>query len=95
MSAPERCDALVLFGATGDLAHKKIFPAIYAMAAADRLDLPVIGVASSAGDDEFLRDKVRASLAENVTDADPEVVEALLARRSSEARSPRRRAARS
>ncbi len=78
-AAGERCDALVLFGATGDLAHKKIFPAIYAMAAAGRLDVPVIGVASSEGDDAFLRDKIRASLAENVPDADPAVVEALCA----------------
>ena len=42
-----RSDALVLFGATGDLAHKMIFPALYAMARADALDFPVIGVASS------------------------------------------------
>jgi glucose-6-phosphate 1-dehydrogenase len=42
-----RSDALVLFGVTGDLAHKKIFPALYAMAKRGALEVPVIGVASS------------------------------------------------
>jgi len=40
-------DALVLFGVTGDLASKMIFPALYAMAKRGLLDVPVIGVASS------------------------------------------------
>ncbi|MGA7521097.1 MAG: glucose-6-phosphate dehydrogenase [Acidobacteriaceae bacterium] len=40
-----RSDALVLFGVTGDLAHKMIFPALYAMAKKGALDVPVIGVA--------------------------------------------------
>jgi glucose-6-phosphate 1-dehydrogenase len=40
-------DALVLFGVTGDLVHKMIFPALYAMAKRGALDVPVIGVASS------------------------------------------------
>ena len=40
-------DALVLFGVSGDLAHKKIFPSLYAMAKRGKLELPVIGVASS------------------------------------------------
>jgi glucose-6-phosphate 1-dehydrogenase len=42
-----RSDALVLFGVTGDLAHKKIFPALYAMAKRGVLEVPVVGVASS------------------------------------------------
>jgi len=42
-----RSDALVLFGVTGDLAHKMIFPALYAMAKRGALKVPVIGVASS------------------------------------------------
>ena len=42
-----RSDALVLFGVTGDLAHKKIFPALYAMAKRGVLNVPVVGVASS------------------------------------------------
>src|ERR1022692_443399 len=40
-----RSDALVLFGVTGDLAHKMIFPALYAMVKRGRLRVPVIGVA--------------------------------------------------
>ena len=75
-----RSDALVLFGATGDLAHKKIFPALYRLEADDRLDVPVVGVASSEGDDDLLRAKVRASVAELVDDAEPAVVERLVAR---------------
>jgi glucose-6-phosphate 1-dehydrogenase len=39
-------DALVLFGVTGDLAHKMIFPALYAMARRGALNVPVVGVAS-------------------------------------------------
>jgi len=40
-------DALVVFGVTGDLVHKKVFPALYAMAKRGALNVPVIGVASS------------------------------------------------
>ncbi len=43
--APSRSDALVLFGVTGDLAHKMIFPALYAMAKRGNLKVPVVGVA--------------------------------------------------
>jgi glucose-6-phosphate 1-dehydrogenase len=47
-----RSDALVLFGATGDLARKKLFSSLYRLAARGRLDLPVIGVALSDWDNE-------------------------------------------
>ena len=50
-----RADALVLFGATGDLARKKLFPALYRLAAAGRLEVPVVGVAFSDWDDARLR----------------------------------------
>ena len=40
-----RSDALVVFGVTGDLAHKQIFPALYAMEKRGTLKAPVIGVA--------------------------------------------------
>ena len=40
-------DAVVFFGATGDLAHKKIFPALQALAKRGNLDIPVIGVAKA------------------------------------------------
>ena len=53
MSEP-RSDALVLFGATGDLAYQQIFPALFAMVGRGRLDIPVIGVARQPmSDDEF------------------------------------------
>src|SRR5204863_4865057 len=42
-----RSDALVLFGVTGDLARKKIFPALYALAKRGALEVPVVGVAGS------------------------------------------------
>jgi glucose-6-phosphate 1-dehydrogenase len=51
-------DALVLFGVTGDLAHKKIFPALYAMAKRGVLKVPVIGVASPEWSLERLRQSV-------------------------------------
>ena len=58
-------DALVVFGATGDLAHKRIFPALYAMAKSGALHVPVIGVASSRWSAAELRrraeDGIRAS----------------------------------
>ncbi|HSB68848.1 MAG TPA: glucose-6-phosphate dehydrogenase [Candidatus Methylomirabilis sp.] len=54
-------DALVFFGATGDLAYKKIFPALHGMAKRGHLSVPVIGVARS-GDLEQLRTRARESL---------------------------------
>ncbi|MBZ9922602.1 glucose-6-phosphate dehydrogenase, partial [Mesorhizobium sp. BR1-1-7] len=55
----ERSDTLVLFGATGDLAHKKIFPSLYAMVAKGTLSEPVIGVAFDAWDLKKLQDRAR------------------------------------
>ena len=46
-SGARRSDALVLFGASGDLAFKEIFPALQGLAAAGQLEMPVIGVARS------------------------------------------------
>ena len=62
---PPPADALVLFGATGDLAHKKIFPALYAMVKRDALTVPVIGVASSRWDLPKLCERVRDSIAQD------------------------------
>src|SRR5262245_55720339 len=59
-----RSDALVFFGATGDLAYKKIFPALQAMAKKGRLDFPVIGVAKSGWGLEQLVERARASVTE-------------------------------
>ena len=58
-------DALVFFGATGDLAHKKIFPALQAMVKRGDLDMPIIGVGRSQWTVEQLRDRVRDSLEQN------------------------------
>ncbi len=55
-------DALVVLGATGDLAYKKIFPALYAMCRSGALTVPVIGVASSKWSSEQLRARARGSV---------------------------------
>ena len=57
-----RSDALVIFGFTGDLAAKKIFPALYAMVKKGDLTVPIIGVASSKWSVDQLHQHVRASL---------------------------------
>jgi glucose-6-phosphate 1-dehydrogenase len=64
-TTPDRmmpADALVIFGATGDLAHKMIFPALYAMARRKVLDVPVVGVASSKWSLPQLHEHVKDSL---------------------------------
>jgi glucose-6-phosphate 1-dehydrogenase len=55
-------DALVIFGVTGDLAHKMIFPALYAMVKRGLLNVPVVGVASSKLTMAQLRKRVRDSI---------------------------------
>src|SRR6266852_2537724 len=55
-------DALVFFGATGDLAYKKIFPALQAMAKRGHLGVPVIGVAKAGWKLEQLRARAKDSL---------------------------------
>jgi len=62
MTETNYADALILFGITGDLARRKLFSALYDLTAAGRLDMPVIGVASRAWDDETLRRHARESL---------------------------------
>jgi glucose-6-phosphate 1-dehydrogenase len=61
----ERSDAFVLFGATGDLAYKKIYPALQAMIRAGELDAPIIGIARGGATLETLRARVRDSLEHN------------------------------
>jgi glucose-6-phosphate 1-dehydrogenase len=58
----ERSDALVFFGATGDLAFKKIFPALQAMARHGHLDIPVVGVARSDWTVERFQARARESI---------------------------------
>src|ERR1700741_2113333 len=55
-------DALVFFGATGDLAYKKIFPSLQAMVKRGHLNVPVIGVAKSGWTIDQLRARARDSL---------------------------------
>ncbi|MCX6125955.1 MAG: glucose-6-phosphate dehydrogenase [Proteobacteria bacterium] len=57
-----RSDAIVFFGATGDLAYKKIFPALQAMVKHNHLNIPVIGVARSGWDVKQFSARVKASL---------------------------------
>jgi glucose-6-phosphate 1-dehydrogenase len=54
-------DALVFFGATGDLAYKKIFPALQAMIKRGHLDVPVVGVAKDGWNLEQLRARAHDS----------------------------------
>src|SRR5580700_5180159 len=59
---PSHSDALVFFGATGDLAYKKIFPALQAMARRGHLNVPVIGVAKAGWKLDDLKARARDSL---------------------------------
>lgn len=61
MTAP-RSDAFVFFGATGDLAYKKIFPALHAMIKRGHLDMPVIGVAKDQWSLNQLKERAKDSL---------------------------------
>ena len=71
-------DALVIFGITGDLARKRIFPALYAMCRSGALLCPVIGVAASDWSTEQLRARVTESIARDVVDVDRVVLKRLL-----------------
>jgi glucose-6-phosphate 1-dehydrogenase len=70
-------DALVFFGATGDLAFKKIFPALQAMLKRGHLDVPVIGVARDTWSIEKLRARAHDSLAQHGGGVDPAAFEKL------------------
>lgn len=59
-----RSDLLVMFGASGDLAKKKLFPAIYRLECRGHLGIPVIGVARESWTDDDLRNRCRESIAE-------------------------------
>ena len=80
----ERSDALVLFGVTGDLVYKKLFPALYAMAKRGALDVPVIGVASSRWDRTQLPERATNSIREHSGGGgqidDPEALARLLSK---------------
>jgi glucose-6-phosphate 1-dehydrogenase len=71
---PLTSDAFVFFGATGDLAYKKIFPALYAMARRSGLDIPIIGMARAGWTLDKLRARARESI-QNGGDYDAECFE--------------------
>jgi glucose-6-phosphate 1-dehydrogenase len=60
--AADHCDALVFFGATGDLAYKKIFPALQAMLKRGNLNVPVVGVAKAGWNLDQLKARAKDSL---------------------------------
>ena len=68
-----RSDALVVFGATGDLSYKKIFPSLHAMVKRNHLDVPVLLVAREDWNDDRLRERARKSIDQHGGGADPEV----------------------
>jgi glucose-6-phosphate 1-dehydrogenase len=69
-----KADVLVLFGATGDLAKKKLFPALYDLEELGQLDMPVFGVASSKWTQDVFRDNVEAAIRARKPEADEEVL---------------------
>src|ERR1700710_96412 len=74
----DHSDALVFFGSTGDLAFKKIFPSLQAMAKRGNLTVPVIGIGRSAPDVAAFKARARESLEKNGT-FDPAAFEKLSA----------------
>ena len=84
MAAIEHSDAVVLFGATGDLAKKKLYPALYQMILDGSLadDVPVIGVSSSRWSDDDLRQRIAESVEDRVDDVDADALTSLQQRAS-------------
>ncbi|WP_228373769.1 glucose-6-phosphate dehydrogenase [Demequina maris] len=78
MITPAPSDVLVFFGATGDLARKQIFPALYGMVIAEELDVPVVGVAFSEWGLEDLQKRARESVTAAVPDVDDAALETLI-----------------
>ena len=73
----DQADALVFFGATGDLAYKKIFPSLQSMIRHGHLSMPVIGVAKQGWNLEQFKARAKASLDEHGGGADPAALEKL------------------
>jgi glucose-6-phosphate 1-dehydrogenase len=67
-------DSLVIFGATGDLCYKKIFPALYNLVRRGHLSVPVVGVARAGWNREKLADRVRDSVKHAVKEVDEGVL---------------------
>jgi glucose-6-phosphate 1-dehydrogenase len=81
-SAPARptSDVMVFFGVSGDLARKKIFPALLALSRRGQLELPVIGVAKSGWTLAQLKDRARQSVQGHAGGDDARSVDRMLAR---------------
>ena len=73
-----KADALVLFGATGDLAKKKLFPALYDLEELNELDVKIFGVASSKWTQDVFRENVETAIRARKPDADEKVLGKLL-----------------
>jgi len=71
-------DALVLFGAMGDLAHKKIFPALYHMVRRGHLDAPIIGIARAGRTNAHLIERARDSVQKQDPNVDQKALAKLL-----------------
>src|SRR3954470_14205112 len=80
VSTQPPADALVLFGATGDLAKRKLFPALYHLERHGTLKIPVIGVARSDWTDEAFCQNCHDSIIAAIPDADAGVIESLMGR---------------
>jgi glucose-6-phosphate 1-dehydrogenase len=78
IAMPQPSDAVVLFGATGDLCHRKIYPALYHLVARGRLAVPVIGVARAGWTREQFTARVRDSIGKFVPRADNSATERFL-----------------
>jgi glucose-6-phosphate 1-dehydrogenase len=76
---PQSSDALVLFGATGDLCRRKIYPALYHLVERRRLDVPIVGVARAGLTAEQFAGRVRESVAKFVPQANDDAVRRLVA----------------
>ena len=76
--ARSQSDALVLFGVTGDLAHKMVIPALYALVKHGNLDTPIIGVALPKWSPDQLHDRVKDSLKQAGVSAEPAVLNKLI-----------------
>src|SRR4029079_14796698 len=70
-------DAIVVFGITGDLAYKKIFPALHDLAHRGRLTMPVVGVARGDRSEEWLREHIRNSITDYGNAMDHDAVDQL------------------
>jgi glucose-6-phosphate 1-dehydrogenase len=79
-TAMTRSDALVFFGATGDLAYKKIFPALQAMSLHEDFDLPIIGISHSGWDSAKLRQRAHDSIAQAAKDSGKAIDESAFAK---------------